>query len=236
VRDRAANSIRLFLVDDHEVVRAGIKSVLDGQPDLVVAGEAGNIAEALATIGEVNPDVLILDVRLPDGNGIDICAVASDRYPGIASLIFTSIADERLLREAAGAGARGYVLKRARTEGLIAAVRAVAAGADFFEDHDLEPLWESRGRSGPRSGLAGLSSQEHAVAHLLGRGMTNKQIAEEMSLAEKTVKNYVSNVLTKLGMVRRTEVAAYIAGAEAEEERLTRPETWEELGMEVELA
>jgi DNA-binding NarL/FixJ family response regulator len=208
--------------------------VLDGQPDLVVVGEAGNVAEALATIGEVNPDVLILDVRLPDGNGIDVCAAVSDQYASIASLIFTSIADERLLHEAAAAGARGYVLKRARTEGLIAAIRAVAAGAEFFEDHDLKPL---RGaRVGPRSGLAGLSSQEHAVAHFLGRGMTNKQIAEEMSLAEKTVKNYVSNVLTKLGMVRRTEVAAYIAGTEAEEERVTWPETWEEPRPEVEFA
>ncbi|HUF96047.1 MAG TPA: response regulator transcription factor [Acidimicrobiia bacterium] len=120
--DRATNSIKLFLVDDHEVVRAGIKSVLDGQPDLVVVGEAGNVAEALATIGEVNPDVLILDARLPDGNGIEICAAVMDRYTGIASLIFTSIADERLLREAVAAGARGSVLKRARTEGLIAAV------------------------------------------------------------------------------------------------------------------
>lgn len=230
--DRATNSIRLFLVDDHEVVRAGIKSVLDGQPDLVVVGEAGNVAEAMATIGEVDPDVLILDARLPDGNGIEICAAVSDRFTGIASLIFTSIADERLLREAAAAGARGYVLKRARTEGLIAAIRAVAAGADFFEDHDLKPLWGSRSGSSPRSALAGLSSQEHAVAHLLGRGMTNKQIAKEMSLAEKTVKNYVSNVLTKLGMVRRTEVAAYIAGTEAEEERPTWPETWEDSGTD----
>jgi DNA-binding NarL/FixJ family response regulator len=181
----------------------------------------------------VNPDVLILDARLPDGNGIEICAAVSDRYTGIASLIFTSIADVRLLREAAAAGARGYVLKRARTEGLIAAIRAVAAGAEFFEDHDLKPMPEGSG--GPRSGLAGLSSQEHAVAHLLGRGMTNKQIAEEMSLAEKTVKNYVSNVLTKLGMMRRTEVAAYMAGTEAAEERSTWPETWEGSGMEVEL-
>jgi len=233
VSDRATNSIRLFLVDDHEVVRAGIKSVLDGQPDLVVVGEAGNVAEALATIGEANPDVLVLDARLPDGNGIEICAAVSDRYTGIASLIFTSIADERLLREAAAAGARGYVLKRARTEGLIAAIRAVAAGVEFFEDHDLKPMPEGSG--GPRSGLAGLSSQEHAVAHLLGRGMTNKQIAEEMSLAEKTVKNYVSNVLTKLGMMRRTEVAAYMAGTEAADERSTWPETWEGSGMEVEL-
>jgi two-component system response regulator DevR len=233
VSDRAANSIRVFLVDDHEVVRTGIKSLLDGQPDLVVVGEAGTVAEALATVGDATPDVLILDVRLPDGNGIEICAAMSERHTGIASLIFTSIADQRLLREAAAAGARGYVLKRTRTDGLIAAIRAVSAGVEFFEDHDLEPLWGSRGRSSQRSGLASLSTQERTVAHLLGQGKTNKQIAGEMSLAEKTVKNYVSNVLTKLGMTRRAEIASYVAGKEAEEERLTWPESWEESDLQM---
>lgn len=222
--------IRVFLVDDHEVVRAGIKSLLDRDSDIEVVGEAASAATAIPALEKARPDVLVLDVRLPDGNGIDICNEVTTRFPEIATILFTSLADEVSRLAARASGARGYLLKKARTDELLAAIRSVSTGANLLGTSQSEPgPVESRFHP-----MAVLSPQEKAVVHLVGRGMTNKQIAHEMGLAEKTVKNYVSNVLTKLGMTRRTQVASWVATAEAGMERLEIPESWDEAGLSLE--
>lgn len=222
--------IRVFLVDDHEVVRAGIKSLLNRDSDMEVVGEAASAATTLPGLEQSTPDVLVLDVRLPDGNGIDICNEVTRRFPDIATIVFTSLADDVSRLAARAAGARGYLLKRARTDELLTAIRTVSRGVDLLDG----PQSETENVDSPSTRMAVLSPQEKAVVHLVGRGMTNKQIAREMGLAEKTVKNYVSNVLTKLGMTRRTQVASWVASAEVGMERLTIPESWDEAGLSLE--
>lgn len=222
--------IRVFLVDDHEVVRAGIKSLLNRDSDLEVVGEAASAATTFLGLETARPDVLVLDVRLPDGNGIDICNEVTKRFPNIATIVFTSLADDVSRLAARSAGARGYLLKRARTDELVSAIRTVSGGVDLLGD----PQSGAEQDDSPSTRMAVLSPQEKAVVHLVGRGMTNKQIAREMGLAEKTVKNYVSNVLTKLGMTRRTQVAYWVASAEVGMERLTIPESWDEAGLSLE--
>jgi len=219
--------IRVFLVDDHEVVRAGIKSVLDMYSDIEVVGEAASAVNVIPGLEDMRPDVLVLDVRLPDGNGIDICSEVTKRFPDIATILFTSLADDVSRLAARAAGGRGYLLKRARTDELLSAIRTVSTGGNLLDglQSETEPYVS------PIHRMAVLSPQEKALVHLVGLGMTNKQIAREMSLAEKTVKNYVSNVLTKLGMTRRTQVAFWVAMAEVGMERLEIPESWDEAGL-----
>jgi len=180
----------------------------------------------LPGLEQTRPDVLVLDLRLPDGNGIEICGEVTRRFPEIATIIFTSLADDASRLAAYAAGARGYLLKKIRLDELISAIRAVGTGADALEVG--QPATEK-----PETllRLDVLSPQERAVAHLVGQGMTNKQIAREMELAEKTIKNYVSNVLTKLGMTRRTQVASFVATTEGARDHLVIPESWDEAGL-----
>lgn len=202
-------NITAFLMDDHEVVRQGVRALLESAGDIVVVGEAANASEAIARIPALRPDVAILDVRVPDGNGIEVCREVRSRV-GTKCLMLTSYSDDEALFEAIMAGAAGYVLKQVRGTELLTAVKRVAAGESL-----LDPAITGRVLNSLRSAsdgdlrLARLTPQERRILHLIADGMTNRQIAWEMHLAEKTIKNYVSNLLTKLGMERRTEAAVF---------------------------
>ena len=203
-------SVRVFLVDDHEVVRRGLKELLDSEDDIEVVGDAGSAGMALAGIAQTAPDVAVLDVRLPDGNGVEVCREVRARDPRIACLMLTSFSDDEALFNAIMAGAAGYLLKDVKGNDLVDAVRRVAAG-DSLLDPTLTGRVLDRLRRGeeedPR--LASLSDQERKILGHIADGLTNRQIADAMHLAEKTVKNYVSNLLGKLGMQRRTEAAVF---------------------------
>ena len=205
--------IRVFLLDDHEVVRRGVHDLLATEEDIEVVGEAGSAAEALARIPAVTPDVAVLDVRLPDGNGVEVCREVRSRNPEVRCLMLTSFSDDEALFDSIMAGASGYVLKAIRGTDLIAAVRDVAAGRSLLDpvatSRVLERLREGGGKEDER--LARLTKQERRILDLIGEGMTNRQIGNELHLAEKTVKNYVSSLLAKMGMERRTQAAAYVA-------------------------
>jgi DNA-binding NarL/FixJ family response regulator len=218
--------IRIVLVDDHEVVRAGIKAMIDAQDDMEVVGEAGTVEDAVRRVGYDEPDVVVLDVRLPDGSGVEACRDIRDRFPDVKVLMLTSFADEEALMSAILAGAAGYVLKRVKGSDLVDDIRRVGSGESLLDPEMTEKLFE-RLRSGPKTDplLAKLSDQEREIVHHIADGKTNKQIAEEMFLAEKTVKNYVSNLLAKMGMSRRSEAAAYVARLEAETDPIP-PEEW----------
>jgi DNA-binding NarL/FixJ family response regulator len=209
-------TVRVFLVDDHEVVRQGVRSLLDASDDLTVVGEADSVETGLARVLAVQPDVAILDVRLPDGNGVELCREIRSRLPHVACLMLTSYSDDEALFEAIIAGAAGYVLKQVRGGELIDAVRRVARG-----EHLLDPAVTGRvmkrlsSPSPDDARLASLTAREREVLELIGQGMTNRQIGERMFLAEKTVKNYVSGLLAKMGMERRTEAAVFVARREA---------------------
>ncbi len=204
----AERSIRVFLLDDHEVVRRGVAELLGGEPDLEVVGEASTAAEALARAPAVRPDVAVLDVRLPDGDGVTVCRELRSRLPDLRCLMLTSFADDEALFEAIMAGAAGYVLKQIRGTDLVGAVRTVASGQSLLDPRAtarvLERMRSSVHRDDP---LSGLTEQERTVLDLIGEGLTNREIGERMFLAEKTVKNYVSHLLAKLGMQRRTQAA-----------------------------
>ncbi|MFP4634580.1 MAG: response regulator [Nitriliruptoraceae bacterium] len=206
---------RVFLVDDHEVVRRGIKELLDAEEDIEVVGDAGSAGMALAGIAESSPDVALLDVRLPDGNGVEICREVRARDPRIACLMLTSFSDDEALFDSIMAGAAGYLLKDIKGTDLLDGVRRVARGESLL-DPTLTGKVLERLRQGdeedPR--LASLSDQERRILELIADGLTNRQIAEQMHLAEKTVKNYVSNLLSKLGMQRRTEAAVFYTQVE----------------------
>ncbi|GAB3350078.1 response regulator [Amycolatopsis echigonensis] len=207
-------TISVFLLDDHEMVRTGLKTVLDAEPDLRVAGEAGSVAEALARVAAVKPDVAILDVRLPDGDGITVCReIRSMLEPPPACLMLTSYSDDEALFGAIMAGAAGYMLKQISGTSVVDAVRTVAAGGSLLDAKlTASVLSRLRGETGPQdTGYASLSPQERRVLDLIADGRTNRQIAERLVLSEKTVKNYVSAVLHKLGFERRTEAAVYAA-------------------------
>ncbi|MCF6736561.1 response regulator transcription factor [Blastococcus sp. KM273129] len=193
-------TVRVFLVDDHEVVRRGVADVLEEDPAVSVVGEAGSCAEALARAPAVRPHVAVLDMRLPDGDGASLCRDLTARLPGLRCLVLTSYADRAARDEAVRAGAAGFVLKQVRGSALVQAVRTVAAGGTLPE---IGP--PPRPRSGDR--LAVLTDQERTVLALIGEGLTNRQIGERMGLAEKTVKNYTSHLLAKLGLERRTQAA-----------------------------
>lgn len=204
--------LRVFLLDDHEVVRDGLRALVEAEDDLVVAGESATAAGALARIPTAKPDVAVLDVRLPDGDGVEVCREIRSRWPGIACLMLTSFADDEALFASIMAGAAGYVLKQVRGNDLVNAIRAVGAGESLLDPVLTERVLD-RIRSGPERDerMASLSPQERRILDLLAQGKTNRQIGAEMFLAEKTVKNYVSNLLAKLGMSRRTEAAVYAA-------------------------
>jgi two-component system response regulator DevR len=199
--------VRVFLVDDHEVVRRGVAEVLEDDPGITVAGEAGSVAEALARVPAVRPDVVVIDMRLPDGDGAELCRGLRDRVPGLRCLVLTSYSEQDALDAAVGAGASGFLLKQVRGQALVSAVRTVAGGGTLFED--IVPAGtRRRGPSAPGSERLGLlTDQERTVLRLIGEGLTNRQIGQRMGLAEKTVKNYTSHLLAKLGLERRTQAA-----------------------------
>jgi two-component system response regulator DevR len=207
-----SGGITVFLLDDHEIVRRGVRDLLDAEPDLTVVGEASTEDEAIRRIQALDPDVAVLDVRLESGDGISACREIRSRYPRTACLMLTSFSDDEALFQAIMAGASGYVLKQIRSADLVVAVRRVAAGEQLL-DPALTAKVLARLRQGPEEDelIARLSSQERQVLALLAEGLTNRQIADRMYLAEKTVKNYVTSLLAKMGMARRTEAAVYAA-------------------------
>ncbi|SHF90028.1 response regulator [Streptoalloteichus hindustanus] len=201
-------SIQVFLVDDHEIVRRGIADLLETEQDLTVVGEAASVAEALARVPATRPDVAVLDVRLPDGNGVELCRELRSQLPELRCLMLTSFADDEALFDAIMAGASGFVLKQVLGSDLVNAIRTVGAGQSLLDSKTtsalLSRLRKEQERADP---LRELTEQERTVFELIGEGLTNRQIAERMFLAEKTVKNYVSHLLAKLGMKRRTQAA-----------------------------
>ncbi|HKZ19304.1 MAG TPA: response regulator transcription factor [Acidimicrobiia bacterium] len=204
--------MRILLVDDHEIVRRGIRGLLEGQEDFTVVGEAASAADAVRRTGFDSPDLVIMDVRLPDGSGVEACRDIRSGFPDVKVLMLTSYADEEALMSAILAGASGYLLKRIDSAELIESVRKVGRGESLLDPEMVTKLF-SRLRGGAPSDplLSKLSEQERKILDLIAAGRTNRQIAEDMFLAEKTVKNYVSNLLGKLGMARRSEAAAYVA-------------------------
>ncbi|MGB3896917.1 MAG: response regulator transcription factor [Mycolicibacter sinensis] len=203
-------TVTVFLVDDHEVVRRGLIDLLGADPELDVVGEAGSVAEALARIPALRPDVAVLDVRLPDGNGIELCRDLLSRMPELRCLILTSFTSDEAMLDAILAGASGYIVKDIKGMELARAVKDVGAGRSLLDNRAAAALMAKlRGATAKPDPLSGLSEQERILLGLLAEGLTNKQIADRMFLAEKTVKNYVSRLLAKLGMERRTQAAVF---------------------------
>ena len=212
-------TIRVFLLDDHELVRRGLTDLLDTESDLEVVGEASSVAEAMVRIPATKPDVAVLDVRLPDGSGVEVCRDIRSDMPDVKCLMLTSFSDDEALFDAIMAGASGYVLHEIRGHDLVDAIRQVASGRSLLDPSLVQKVLERlrRGNEDDER-LASLSDQERRILELIGEGLTNRQIGEHMHLAEKTVKNYVSSLLAKLGMERRTQAAAFVARMEAEKE------------------
>jgi len=217
VHNVAMDAIRVFLLDDHEIVRRGLAELINLQNDMEVVGEASTADEALRRIPAARPDIAVLDVRLPDGSGVEVCREVKSVMPSVSCLMLTSYSDDEALLNAIMAGASGYVLKEIRGNDLIKAIRQVANGESLLDPSVTEKVLE-RLHSGRKvdSELAGLTDQERQILTLIGQGMTNRQIGDHMHLAEKTIKNYVSGLLAKLGMERRTQAAAYVARLESE--------------------
>ena len=207
-------------MDDHEIVRRGLADLIGLERDMEVVGEAGSAASALQRIPAAQPDVAVLDVRLPDGSGVEVCREVRSTLPNVKCLMLTSYSDDEALFDAIMAGAAGYVLKDIRGNDLIEAIRQVAAGRSLLDPvataRVLERLREGEQHDGR---LDALTDQEKRILDLIGEGMTNRQIGEQMHLAEKTIKNYVSSLLAKLGMERRTQAAAFSARLGAEQDR-----------------
>jgi DNA-binding NarL/FixJ family response regulator len=210
----------VFLLDDHEVVRRGVFELLSVEDDIEVVGEAGTATEAMTRIPAVRPHVAVLDVRLPDGSGVEVCREIRSTMPEVRCLMLTSFSDDEALFDAIMAGAAGYVLKDIRGSDLVGAVRDVASGKSLLDPVATARVLERlRGGTKEDDRLASLSDQERKILDLIGEGMTNRQIGGELHLAEKTVKNYVSSLLAKLGMERRTQAAAYVARTKAEQQQ-----------------
>jgi DNA-binding NarL/FixJ family response regulator len=215
--------VRVFLVDDHEVVRRGVADLLESEPGVRVVGEAGTAREALARVPAAEPDVVVLDVRLPDGDGVTVCRELRRRIPGLPCLMLTSFADDEVLYDAILAGASGYVLKQVRGTDLVAAVLTVAAGGSMLDPRAAARVM-ARLRTDARhepDPLAQLTDQERRILALIGHGLTNRQIGAELFLAEKTVKNYVSSIFAKLGLERRAQAA--VLADRLEQEQHHRP-------------
>jgi DNA-binding NarL/FixJ family response regulator len=215
--------IRIILCDDHELVRRGLRSVLQGVPGYEVVAEAGNAEEALAAVEELHPDVVVMDVRLPARSGIEACRDIRSAHPDTRVLILTSYADDEALFSSIMAGAAGFVLKQVRGADLVGAIREVAAGRSLLDPAvTARVLARLRGSGSAGPGGTDLTEQERKILDLVAEGLTNRQIAEQVFLAEKTVKNYVSNILMKLRLSRRAEVAAYMA-----RKRSQQKESWD---------
>jgi len=208
-------TIRVFLLDDHELVRSGLRQLLEAEPDIEVVGESASAEEARRRIPALRPDVAVLDARLPDGSGIEVCRDVRSQDPGIKALVLTSFDDDEALFAAIVAGASGYVLKDIRSSDLVRGIRTVAAGGSLLDPTATAQVM-ARLRAGPEDDprLAGLTTQERKVLLHIADGLSNRQIGEQMFLAEKTVKNYVSSLLAKLGMERRTQAAVFGASLE----------------------
>jgi two-component system, NarL family, response regulator DevR len=209
--DQNGLMIRVFLLDDHEIVRHGVRELLDAQPDLEVVGEAGTAEEAYGRIPATSPDVAVLDLRLPDGDGIEVCRDIRSKHPEIECIILTSFADDDAVYAAILAGAAGYLLKQVKGTDIVEGIRRVGRGESLLDPMVTRRVLDRIRRRDDQDELAELTNQERRILELIGEGLTNRQIGERMHLAEKTVKNYVSNLLAKLGMSRRTEAAAYAA-------------------------
>ncbi|GHF52126.1 two-component system response regulator DevR [Amycolatopsis bartoniae] len=217
--------ITVFLVDDHEVVRRGVADLLEADPELTVVGEAPTAAQALARIPALRPDVAVLDVRLPDGNGIELCRDLRSKLPELNVLMLTSYTDEEAMLNAILAGAGGYVIKDIQGLQLVSAVREVGSGRSLLDNRAAATLMAKLRSDATDTGpLASLSDRERTLLELIGEGLTNRQISERMFLAEKTVKNYVSRLLTKLGLERRTQ-AAVLATRMREQRRSRDPQS-----------
>ncbi len=209
-REDTHMTISVFLLDDHDLVRTGIRSLLETEDDIQVIGEASSIEQAKDRIPALMPQVAILDVRLPDGNGIDLCRHVRDAHPEIACLMLTSFADDEALMAAIMAGSSGYVLKDVKGTDFVSAVRSVAAGKSLLDPGTTKRLLDHLRRQNENEDVRSkLTPQEREVLDLIAKGLTNRQISNEIHLAEKTVKNYVSNILAKLGVAHRTEAAIY---------------------------
>jgi DNA-binding NarL/FixJ family response regulator len=204
-------AIRVFLLDDHEVVRRGVHDLLDDQPDITVVGEAANVEQALVRVPALRPDVAVLDVRLPDGDGITVCRELRSRMPELACLMLTSFDDEEALLDSIMAGASGYVLKQIQGSDLVSAVRTVAAGQSLLDPSAttrlMARLRNDQQKEEEPDALPGLTSREQEILALIGEGLTNRQIGQRLYLAEKTVKNHISRLLAKLGVERRIQAA-----------------------------
>jgi len=205
-----AATIDVFLLDDHEIVRLGVAELINAEDDLQVVGQAGSADEALAAVAACRPNVAVLDVRLGDGNGIEVCREIRSTYPETQCLMLTSFSDDRALVDAAMAGAAGFVLKQIQGNEIIESIRAVASGSQLLDQATVR-LGLRRLRESDEGRVEELTPQERRIFDYIGEGYSNRQIADEMFLAEKTVKNYVSNLLSKMGMARRTEAAAIAA-------------------------
>ena len=209
----AANSTRVLLCDDHEVVREGLRTLLSRHQDIAVVGEAGTMAEAIEAAAKAKPDVVIMDVRLPDGSGVEACRAIREARPETRVIMLTSYADDEALFASIIAGASGYLLKQTRGQAVVDAIQAVAAGRSLLDPDVtgkvLERVRKGREQEDPK--IASLTEQERKVLEQLAEGKTNREIGTVLFLSEKTVKNYVSRILDKLGLSRRAEAAAYVA-------------------------
>ena len=219
--------LRIELVDDHEIVRQGLRTMIEAEDDLTIVGEAGTVEEAIRRVGFDSPEIVLMDVRLPDGSGVEACREIRARWPEINVLMLTSFADDEALFASSMAGASGYVLKQIKGSDLLESIRKVGRGESLLDPEMTDRVFRRiRGEELEDPLLAKLSAQERKILEYIAEGLTNRQIAEEMFLAEKTVKNYVSNVLSKLEMSRRSEAAAYAARIQAEKEHRYPPERW----------
>ncbi|MBM3655835.1 MAG: response regulator transcription factor [Actinobacteria bacterium] len=203
--------LRVLIVDDHELVRRGLRDLLESDESIEVVAEQGNVFDGFNAVKEYKPDLVILDVRLPDGNGIELCREIQSQITGVKVIMLTAYADDEALLGAILAGASGYLLKDIKGEMFLRSIHKVAAGENIFDQNAAERVRERlRAAGSPAAEIADLSDQERRILTLIGDGLTNKQIAESMFIAEKTVKNYVSSLLAKLGLERRTQAASLV--------------------------
>ena len=210
--------VRVFLLDDHDVVRQGVRALLETEPDLEVVGEAESCAQALARIPALRPQVAVLDVRLPDGDGVSVCRELRSQMPELACLMLTSFDDDDALLDAVMAGAAGYVLKQIKGNDLVTAVRTVAVGQSTLDPATTHRLMEGlrhQGDDGPEDALGRLTERERQILELISKARTNRQIGEELYLAEKTVKNHVSRILAKLGVEHRLQAAMIVSHSDS---------------------